>query len=257
MCLILFGYKVHPQYKLVVIANRDEFYERPTQQASWWATHPEMLAGKDLKGNGSWFGVNKAGRFAALTNFRDGMILKQNAPTRGTLVTDFLTKPVDPLPYLQTLDEVADDYNGYNLLLMEENELYHYSNMEKKINPLQPGIYGLSNHLLDTSWPKVERGKAALADLLKIDDFSVEGGFQALLNETKAADKDLPSTGIPLDLERMLSSMCIKSENYGTRCSTVITIDYKGVLKFEERSYVPSLEAKKFEFQTSLETAVV
>lgn len=246
MCLILFAYKQHPKYPLIVVANRDEFYKRPTEQAHWWKEHPEMLAGKDTVGNGSWFGVSKLGRFAGLTNYRDGMKLKGNAPTRGKLVTNYLINEVDGVEYLNEIAKTADLYNGYNLLTFDGNDLLHYSNISNEITHIEAGIHGLSNALLNSDWPKIKRGKADLEELVK-GDFSIEAAFQMMLNERGAADEDLPKTGVPLEWERLLSPMCIKSDEYGTRCSTVLLWDNDGKMYFEERSYVPAKEARTFE----------
>jgi uncharacterized protein with NRDE domain len=247
MCSILFAYKQHPKYPLIVVANRDEFYKRPTEQAHWWKEHPEMLAGKDTIGNGSWFGVSKLGRFSALTNYRDGMHLKQNAPTRGKLVTNYLINEVDGVEYLNEIAKTSDLYNGYNLLTFDGKDLLHYSNISDQITHIEAGIHGVSNALLNSDWPKINKGKAKLAELIK-NDFSIDSFFQMMLDDEKAADENLPKTGVPIEWERLLSSLCIKSEAYGTRCSTVLLWDNDGKMYFEERSYVPTSEAKIFEF---------
>ena len=247
MCSILFAYKQHPKYPLIVVANRDEFYKRPTEQAHWWKDHPEMLAGKDSLGNGSWFGVSKLHRFAALTNYRDGMHIKQNAPTRGKLVTNYLINEVDGVEYLNDISKDAELYNGYNLLTFDGKELLHYSNISNEITHVEPGIHGVSNALLNSDWPKINYGKAKLAELLK-GNFSIESFFELMLNDEQSADKDLPKTGVPIEWERLLSSLCIKSDEYGTRCSTVLLWDNDGKMYFEERSYVPKSDVKIFEF---------
>lgn len=246
MCLILFAYQQHPKYPLIVVANRDEFYKRPTEQAHWWKEHPKMLAGRDTIGNGSWFGVSKLGRFSALTNYRDGMKLKENAPTRGKLVTDYLINEVDGFDYLNEIAQTADLYNGYNLLTFDGDNLLHYSNISNEITKVEAGVHGLSNALLNSDWPKIRKGKANLEKLVK-NDFSVEAAFQMMLNDERAEDEDLPNTNIPIEWERLLSPMCIKSDDYGTRCSTVLLWDNDGKMYFEERSYVPNVGAKVFE----------
>lgn len=241
MCLILFAYQQHPDYPLIVIANRDEFYPRPTQAAHWWPDLPTVWAGRDAKGGGSWFGVNRTGRWAALTNFRDGFQEKADAPTRGHLVTGYL-RPDAPAgrPYLEGLQPDADRYNGFNLLTYDGSELLHYANVSNVITTVQPGIHGLSNALLDSDWPKVARGKAHLARLIaRGGAFDVEAAFEAMRDATRPPDADLPSTGVPLEWERKLSSMYITTENYGTRCSTVLLYNRAGHCHVEERSYVP------------------
>ena len=257
MCLILFGYKVHPKHDLVVMANRDEFYKRPTVAANWWEDEPDILAGRDLVGAGSWFGVNKSGRFAALTNYRDGFKLKENAPTRGTIVSGFLKNEISPEEYIRQLDKQRDAYNGYNVLLYDGDRLFHYSNMDEGYTEITPGIYGLSNHLLDTAWPKVKKGKEALGQLLKQDQIEADKAFKALQNYGIATDDKLPNTNISIEWERMLSPMFIKTNEYGTRCSTFLTIAKSGKIKFEERSYAPTAGRSKFEFQTISENTLV
>lgn len=241
MCLILLAYQQHPEYPLIVIANRDEFYQRPTQAAHWWPDAPTIWAGRDTKGGGSWFGVNRAGRWAALTNFRNGFQEKPNAPTRGHLVTGFLQPDApDGQTYLTALQPDADRYNGFNLLTYDGSTLLHYSNVSNVITTVQPGIHGLSNALLNSDWPKVHRGKAHLAKLIATDAaLTTEDAWEALRDTTRPDDANLPSTGIPLEWERKLSAMYIETEGYGTRCSTVLRYDRHGHCHVTERSYVP------------------
>lgn len=241
MCLILFAYQQHPEYPLIVIANRDEFYARPTQAAHWWPDCPTVWAGRDTKGGGSWFGVNRSGRWAALTNFRNGFQEKPDAPTRGHLVTGFLqTDAPDGQTYLARLQPDAERYNGFNLLTYDGTTLLHYANVSNAITTVGTGVHGLSNALLDSDWPKVNRGKAHLERLLANGGaFEVGAAFEVLRDATRAEDADLPRTGIPLEWERKLSPMYIATENYGTRCSTVLLYDREGRCRVEERSYVP------------------
>ncbi|MEZ4884580.1 MAG: NRDE family protein [Chitinophagales bacterium] len=249
MCLIIFAYKVHPKYPLIISANRDEFYERPTAKAHWWESHPNLLAGKDLKGGGTWLGVSKSGRFAALTNYRDLQHIRTDAPTRGALVTDFLVN--DDVSAMEYLHSIPNDeaYNGYNLLLYENEKLFWHSNVSGESRQLKAGIYGVSNALLDTPWPKVENGKAFLKDLLtqNSDIFEVEKAFDYLKNTNKPNDKELPDTGVGIELERLLSPLYIQSPKYGTRCSTVVLVDVEGRIRFEERVYGEEGEGEVFE----------
>ncbi len=239
MCLITFAYKKHKNYKLIIVANRDEFYQRPTATATFWEDEPSILAGRDLRGNGTWMGFNKNGRFAALTNYRDGFNEQKNAPSRGHLVTSFLLSQNNSLEHLQQLTDSAALYNGYNLLTFDGEQLGYYSNQIKSPTILENGIYGLSNSTLDVGWPKVKKAVSGLESLLQQDDFSVEEAFKMMQNKATAADKDLPNTNIPMQWERLLSAMYIESPDYGTRCSTVFLLDYDGNYHFEERSYVP------------------
>ncbi len=158
MCLIVFAWRQHPDFPLIVAANRDEFYERPTLAADFWADHPEVLGGRDLKEMGTWLGITRKGRFAALTNYRDPLHVRADAPSRGWLVRDFLTGERGAEDYLARLRDRGAAYNGFSLILGDAAGLYYYSNRgEEGPAALAPGVYGLSNHLLDTPWPKVRR----------------------------------------------------------------------------------------------------
>lgn len=253
MCLVLFAYKVHPKYPLIITANRDELYKRPTQKAHWWESHPNLLAGKDLKGGGTWLGASKSGKFATLTNYRDMAHIRSDAPTRGTLVMDYLlNEEQDAMTYLQSIENDAA-FNGYNLLLYEKGQLFWHSNVNGKSLQLEEGVYGMSNALLDTPWPKVLRGKQYLRSLLEENptDFDVTKAFAYLKDQYQAKDKDLPNTGVTLEWERILSPMFIESVTYGTRCSTVVLVNDIGEIFFEERVYVGDLGSQQFYIEQS------
>ncbi|MFP7300335.1 NRDE family protein [Neobacillus niacini] len=226
MCLILFAYKVHPKYKLIVAANRDEFYQRPTAPVHFWEDDPEILAGRDLEKMGTWMGVTKSGKFAALTNYRDPKEVTEGKRSRGELVADALQYKGDMKEYMESLSRNNNWYPGYNLLAGDGDELYYYSNVGQELIKLKPGIYGVSNHLLNTEWPKVQAGKEGLAGLLNTyhEDY-IEPLLTLLQKADKAPDEMLPQTGVSLEWERMLSPMFIKSENYGTRSSTVLLMN--------------------------------
>jgi uncharacterized protein with NRDE domain len=162
MCLILIAHGAHPEFPLVIAANRDEYYERPTAGAAFWHDHPHILAGRDLECMGTWLGVTRGGRFAALTNFRDPRERKTDAPSRGRLVSDFLVTDNNPREYLKDVSRQAQRYNGFNLLVGDLDGVFYLSSREARVQELSPGIHGLSNHLLDTPWPKVARGKQRL-----------------------------------------------------------------------------------------------
>lgn len=237
MCLIVFSFKQHPKYDLVFAANRDENHSRPSRAAQFWDNYPNLLAGKDLQAGGTWMGVTKDGTFSALTNYRDPSIQKENPPSRGQLVLDFLTEAQSPHSYLQKVDRKAHRYMGFNLLAGTVDELGYYSNKEQRVRLLSPGLNGLSNRLLDTPWPKVERAKSKLADILKDRELSEEALFKLLSDEKKAPESRLPDTGIPKDIEKKISSIFIKSDGYGTRCSTILLIDKDGTITFNERRF--------------------
>ena len=239
MCLIVFAYKVSPKYPLILIANRDEFYNRPTRKAHYWdkEMHPEILAGKDLKAGGTWMWVSKNRKWAALTNYRDIENIKNDAPTRGDLVPHFLKSKVSGYEYLLQLKKEAQKYNGFNLLVGDENDIFHYSNISDKITKIQPGIHGVSNALLNTPWPKLKRIKEILADKIQINDLSTASLFNLLKDKAKAAESQLPITGLSQELEKEMSSIFIDTKGYGTRCSTLLFINEIGEVKFAERGF--------------------
>ena len=228
MCLIVFAWKVVPGAPLIAVANRDEFYDRPTTPASVWPEAPHVFAGRDLKGGGSWMGISSIGpRFAALTNIRGPQERRSDAPTRGALVADYLKGELGAAEYLAAIAPTAEAYNGFNLVLGDRDNLYWFSNRgdgdERNGKPLAPGIYGISNSLLDAPWPKVVRTKAQFASLL-CQAAPDDAYFEMLADTTRAPDGRLPDTGIAIDLERQLSAVCIETPGYGTRTSTVVKL---------------------------------
>jgi len=237
MCLIVFAYNHHPRYKLIVAANRDENYQRPTRAARFWPSHEDLLAGKDLKAGGTWMGITRSGRFSAITNYREPVIRKENPPSRGHLVLDFLRQSEDPVNYFEHVDREADRYVGFNLLAGTPGELCYYSNRQREIRRLSPGIYGLSNHLLDTPWPKIKRAKNHLQNIIRKEDIPEADLFDLLYDDAVAPDNQLPDTGIPREVERKVSPIFIKTEGYGTRCSTVLLIDRQNGVTFTERRF--------------------
>ncbi|MCB0836114.1 MAG: NRDE family protein [Bacteroidetes bacterium] len=251
MCLIVFAFQPGENYPLVVLANRDEFYQRPTARADWWEDHPQILAGRDLKAGGTWMGVSKTGRVAAITNFREPHNIRENAPSRGDLVTDYLLGTDAPLDYLNDLANRGELYNGFNLIVGSAQSLAYYSNRGGSPELLKPGIYGLSNHLLDTPWPKVEKAKAEFQFLIESNQYlnQTDPFFQLMQGSEEAPDVSLPSTGVPLEWEKLLSPLFIESPTYGTRVSTFLTIDQKDFLLYEERAYVPQGENRRFHFE--------
>lgn len=252
MCLIAFSYQQHSNYPLIFAANRDENYERPTRAARFWDENHNILAGKDLKAGGTWMGISRRGTFSALTNYRDMDIQKEDPPSRGHLVLDYLKHNDDPKDYLQKVDQKADQYMGFSLLAGTLDQLGYYSNQQKKVQMLDAGLYGLSNHLLNTDWPKVMLAKQKLREVIKEDQISEESLFDLLADEQKAPDNKLPSTGIPKEIERKVSPIFIKSNGYGTRCSTILLVDKDGKVTFVERRFTPGTldveEENRYEF---------
>lgn len=243
MCLILFSYNQHPEYRLIVAANRDEFYKRPTAPAQFWEDKPNILAGRDLERMGTWMGMTKTGRFAAITNFRDPLVKAKNANSRGELVSNFLDGNDSPFEYLNKIKHGSEHYNGFNLLIGDQSSLLYFSNRNQEIVEVSPGIHGLSNHLLDTPWPKVKKGKLSLATSIENSERINPNTLLELLSNTdQASSEELPHTGVGVESERILSPLFIKDLNYGTRSSTVLLLDYGNRVTFVERFFHPDKE---------------
>ncbi len=236
MCLILVVWRVHPVYRCVIAANRDEFHQRPTAPARWWTDKPDILGGRDLLANGTWLGLSRSGRFAALTNFRGAASRGPTAPSRGELVTRMLDSRRPLHEELAQLAQVGGRYNGFNLVVSDGEKLGIYESERGVGRELGPGVYGLSNHLLDTPWPKVHRAKSRLMSAL--GELPRTASILDLLRDDQpAADEDLPRTGVSLEWERLLSSAFVRSADYGTRCSTVVCMRADGATRFEEWSW--------------------
>ena len=238
MCLILFAYNIHPVYHLVLGANRDEFFNRPAAPLSFWNDRPDILAGRDLKDMGTWLGITCSGRLAAITNFRDPGALKAGAPSRGLLANDFLGGSMPAPEYLEHIRKAGQNYNGFNLIVGDMSGMYYYSNRSGKIHALSPGLYGLSNHLLDTPWPKVVKGKKELNAIIRQNRrISAETVMALLADRRRFADETLPDTGIGRKWERRLSSIFIDGPEYGTRSSAVILVEKSGKVSFTEHTF--------------------
>jgi len=248
MCLILLAYDVHPQYRIILAANRDEFYDRPTLPMAFWEDEPGILAGRDLKGGGTWLGISHAGRFSAITNYREPGGPKPGAPSRGHLVSDFLTENLSSRPYLEAVSSVGQAYSGFNLIVADASGLYYYSNRKPGIHQLEPGWHGLSNHLLNTPWPKVERGLALLKSAILGDDpVNMTPLFQLLKDRQIPPDDSLPDTGVGTAWERLLSPVFILSPGYGTRSSSVMLIDRKGRAQVAEQTHHVGSDQVKYQ----------
>lgn len=237
MCLVTLAFKTHPNYPLIVVANRDENFSRPTAPADYWRDHDQVLAGRDLEAGGTWFGVNRAGRWATVTNFRGG---GTGAPrSRGELPTNFLVPNAPAVDqYYRDVLSVGDAYNGFSLLAGNAKALAYCNNLTNESRMLAAGIYTLSNDVLDTPWPKAElarrnlRAATARADLCAVDLIAVLASRQCF------PDGRLPDTGVGLEMERTLSPPFIVSHDYGTRCTTVLLIDNHGLLTFAEQTFL-------------------
>jgi uncharacterized protein with NRDE domain len=239
MCVILFAVGAHPRFPLIVAANRDEAYARPAAQAEFWQDPPHVYGGRDLERGGTWLGLALNGRFAAITNYRQGHHGK--APrSRGDLTRDYLAGIAEPLHYLRGAEERCRQYRGFSLIAGTVYGLYFYSNRSHGIQAIEPGVHGLSNRLLDEPWPKVKRGVAVLTSLLESSETDITQALLALLRDrTPAPDHLLPSTGIALERERALSAAFIAGDTYGTRASTVLLVSQDGEVLYCERSFGP------------------
>ncbi len=258
MCLIAIAFHHHRRYPLVIAANRDEFYERPAAALDYWKDQPEILAGRDLEGMGTWLGVSTSGRVGAITNFRDpeAMRKKGRGPSRGHLVSEFLGRTEPPRLYIERLRSSSTVYDGFNLLVGNLEELWWYCNVGDRMQALTPGIHAISNHLLNTPWPKVKTIKSELAaNLDSNEEPDPEAIFACLADQGRPPDNELPDTGIGLEWERTLSPVFITSAIYGTRASSLIFIDRKGHATFYERTFevdshsVLTGETRRFELR--------
>jgi uncharacterized protein with NRDE domain len=238
MCLIVFSYNTVPGYRLVLAGNRDEFYDRPTHNADFWEHHPSILAGKDLIAGGTWLGVNKNGRISFLTNYRKMSSHNPDALSRGHLVKEYLTSNDSAYSYLNKLNS-ANRYNGFNLFTVDQESFYHFSNINLQISSISPGIHGISNSLLNTPWPKVEKAKNEFQTLIENGNLDEEDLFDLLINKETYPYDQLPETGLDPELEKAVSAIFIQTENYGTRCSTLLFVRDNGDIRFVERVYQP------------------
>jgi len=260
---VVFAWQAHPRYPLVLAANRDEFFDRPTDAAGWWTDNIGVLAGRDLRAHGTWLGITRWGRFAALTNFRSGVNQRPDAPSRGVLVEDFLTSAQTPDEFLQPLSKNPGSYNGFSLLAgqlsvdQREGEFMVVSNHSATpAARITPGVHALSNALIDDPWPKVvqsqQRLRALIAETPSLAELQA-GGFALLADTATARDADLPSTGITHDWERALSAVFIRMQGYGTRSSTLLVCDQRGEITFVERSFTVEGHFSERDFRFSLE----
>jgi uncharacterized protein with NRDE domain len=235
MCLIVFAFRAHPDYRLILAANRDEFHARPAETMHWWPDHPQLLAGRDLQAGGTWLGIGKSGRFAAVTNYRENLEKDHSGRSRGELVTGFVTGQETPLSWCRNLS--PGDFRGFSLLTGDADEMIYTSNRGDDARRLEPGIYGLSNASLDTPWTKVLRSKEALHALTRQGPVEAESLFHLLGDREPAADDDYPAAGLAPEMARAISAPFIATREYGTRCSTVLLIAKSGRVAVYERRF--------------------
>jgi len=251
MCIVTLHTQAHPNYKLVIAANRDEFYERPTAQADFWEDDSSILGGRDLKQMGTWLGITTTGRIAFLTNYRNPKMEQNDKNSRGHIVKNFLQNDDDPMTFFQQLRASRNDYNGFNFIAGNVDQLYHYGNYAHGITSLLPGTYSISNGELEANWPKTIKAKNALRQYVtEANSLDIDTLF-ALLNDRQLADdSELPHTGVGGDLERKLSSIFIEMPHYGTRSSTVILVTHDNDVTFVERTFQHGQfsDERRFEF---------
>lgn len=235
MCLVVLSFGQHPDYPLILAANRDEFYARPTRDADWWPDKPDVVGGRDLQAGGTWLAAHRDGRFATVTNFGEARRPKAQQSSRGLLVTGFLDSALAPVDYLDTID--GDAYAGFNLIVGGPEGVAYLSNREDGIRQLVPGTYGLSNTLLDGPWHKIERSKERLLRLLDQDRVN-ETELMRLMEDQQRAAADKVETGrFDFETAHALTAPFIVLPNYGTRCTTVLLADREGNWRFAERRF--------------------
>lgn len=226
MCLSVIAYRAHSKYRLIIVSNRDEYYQRPSRPAHFWEEAPNILAGKDLQDLGTWFGITRTGKLGLITNVRDPGSTKNHPPSRGSLVKRFLMQDLSPEDYLQELDSRGNEFNGFNLVFGYLGKLYYYTNQRGKWEEITPGVHALSNANLNTPWPKVQFAQNAVQKLLaKKDSIQESSLFKILFNDKPYPLETLPNTGIGNELEKLLSPVFICSPEYGTRSSSVLFVD--------------------------------
>lgn len=252
MCLMTFAYKSHPVYSFILLANRDEFYARSSLPMHFWNEQPDLLAGQDLEQNGTWLGINKQGKFTAVTNYRDGKTTKKDVLSRGALTREYLCSSQPASLYLEQLLPRQDQFGDYNLLLGDTSGLWYQSNREGPIKKLTPGVYGLSNALLNTPWPKLLQVRSLLSEALAQLEPNKEQLFDIMSNAHQAEISQLPETGISEEWEQLLSSCFIQSSEYGTRATTVLMQKNCGETTIIEKNFGPDGFENKQTFELQL-----
>ncbi len=254
MCLLVFAWKTHPDHPLIFAGNRDERHARATLPAQLWRDAPTVLGGRDLEAGGTWLGVTLAGRFAVVTNYREGLAPPKVPRSRGTLTAEFLTGDMPAAAYLDGIRRHKDAYGAFSLIVGDSEELHYYSNRGDAGGPIAPGIHGLSNHLLDTPWPKVTLSKTRLTTLMQQPPPTSDALLALLADHALAPEAALPDTGIGPELEWRVSAPFVVNPVYGTRCSTTLRMHRDGGLHFTERRFTPegeSVETRSFQISSA------
>ena len=237
MCLVVFAWKAHPDYKLIVAANRDEFHGRPSQDAHWWPDLPNVLGGRDLQAGGTWLATSKSGRFATVTNYREQQPARSGVRSRGEIVTDFVTGESDAGSYVSSF--AGEKYAGVSVLAADSENIYYTSNRSDEAVTLEAGVYGLSNASLDTPWAKLLRTKEALAALIESNNVNTTELLRLLADKTPAASSEVDNSELPFKLAQALTAPFIVADTYGTRCATTLMISNDGKSNFFERRFDP------------------
>lgn len=238
MCLLVIAVNQHPDLPLIVAGNRDEFHARPTQDAHWWPDHTDVLGGRDLQAGGTWLAINRRGRFAAVTNYRDAQREHQPMLSRGHLITEYLFGEVEPLQHVRSID--SERYAGFNLVVAERDAAAYLSNRGAPTRELNAGLYGLSNATLDDPWTKVTRSKTKLAELIAQDNVNETTLLRLMDDRDKAAANEVEANGLSFSMAHALTAPFVLNPDYGTRCSTVLTISRDGQARFTERRFDPA-----------------
>jgi len=231
MCLLLAAWGVHPRYDLAVAANRDERHARPASPMHYWPAPSGVLAGRDLTAGGTWLGVDDRGRFAAVTNYHETVTAAPGQPSRGHLVAGFLSATAGAADWLAALETEASRYAGFNLLVADGESLWYASNRaETFARPLPAGIYGLSNHLLDTPWPKTLRARGRMTHWVDSGTTTLAPLRELLLDREPEADSALPWPAS--------SGPFVVGETFGTRSATWLARE-PGRLRLGEENFAP------------------
>ena len=244
MCVV--GFQWHPgsQEPLLLLGNRDEYYERPTAPLAWWEGG-RILAGRDLQAGGTWLGVTRTGRVAVITNFRDPALVRPDGPSRGHLPVRFLEGDASAAACLEGLRPEAASYSPFNLLLYDGEDLLGYESRGDRVVRFEPGIHAVSNGAFDEPWPKVEAVRAVLAAAAEDD----EALLHALEDDRPCVEDQLPHTGVSVAWERALSPLFIHTPTYGTRAATILRLGPGEVTVLERTFTAEGRESeRRFEF---------